>query len=519
MNHKHYIPSILLLITAFISFSSKINCQLNSGFENPIMFDTVNFVPNWNIWLTNAIGMTENSSAFEGEKGLCVEPEDFNKPFSIDAEIHIPSYIFEKDNITFKLKVNSNDTELDSITFKVAQSGYNLYKSVKKEYSTSSISKGWINFTIPFQKLEANILQVRFIFRIYARHGHVKIDDFEVFSNEKSIETDRWRNFNENQLIEKLKSEIMPLDEFISSDVLKMNTTIGLGENSHGIKECKKLRYDIIKELSSKNDINVIIEQSPIEISILNNGLKGKSQEQIQKEINQLYFVYRSEYFQKLISNSADNLFQNQVSFFGIDMQYQNYDKEDLKRKNVHLLETEEEVIDRSITYFESYNSPIERIYQRDSLMAINTLTLIDNNLTNVILAHNQHLKNNGFTIGTKLNNQLHDKYLNIGILVGKGTHYTNDNYKEKKIHNMPPILPSSYESIFDKVSENPFVLNMNKIRKQKELYAQLCPRAMSTAGSVSQLSKISHVIIDLAEEYDYIIYYPQVEAMTPIGN
>ena len=251
MNHKNEILKYWLLLLVVFTLSSDVYSQLNSDFEDPIKFDTLNFTPNWNIWLSNANGMIDNSGAYEGANGLCVEPIDASKQYSIDAGLHIPSYLFEKENVSFSIKVNTSDTKIDSIFFKVAESGYNLYKSIKLDHSSMIESNGWVNYTIPFEKLDADILMVKYVFRIYARNGHVKVDDFEVISNNEILQTDKWRNFNDDPLIEKLKEAIIPLNDFITSNELKNKSTIiGLGENSHGIKECKKLRHDIIKELS-----------------------------------------------------------------------------------------------------------------------------------------------------------------------------------------------------------------------------------------------------------------------------
>ena len=518
MKLKQRVLKNLLLFIAVFTQSSYIFPQINTGFEEPVIFDTINFIPSWNIWLHNASGMIDNSGAYAGKNGLCVEPVDYNKQYSVDAGLHIPSYLFEKDNVSFNLKINSTETEIDSIVFKIAESGYNLYRSTKIDPAGRIETNGWTTYNIPFDKLEANTKQVKYIFRIYAKGGYFKVDDFAVLSNNKILPTDKWRDFDDKIIVEQLKKRIISLDDFISSQALNAQSTIvGLGENSHGIKECKKLRYDIIKEFSKTNNVNVIIEQPPVELSILNNQLRGKSHAQLQKEINQLFYVYRSEYFQKIVQETADNLLANTVSFYGIDIQYENYKKEDLQRIKAILTDKEEQVIDRSIEYFGNYNSPLDRIYHRDSLMAINALSHIEKDRKNVILAHNAHLKNNSYSAGSILDENLGDKYLNIGVLVGKGTHRANDLYEGKNVHPMPPILPESYEYILNRVSAKPFVLDMKQIKSQDKIYSRLCPRVMSTAGAYGEISQSSHIIVDITDEYDYIVYFPTVEAMNLI--
>jgi erythromycin esterase-like protein len=144
-------------------------------------------------------------------------------------------------------------------------------------------------------------------------------------------------------------------------------------------------------------------------------------------------------------------------------------------------------------------------------------MSIIDRKAKNILLAHNQHVKKQGHTTGNWLHKKLGKEYVNIGILEGKGTHYTNDNYKEKHVHEMPPTLPNSYKYILNKVCKNPFVLNMKDIISNEDLQSQFGPRVMSTAGAVSQLSKLSHRVVDLANEFDYIIYFPEVNPMNLI--
>ena len=138
--------------------------------------------------------------------------------------------------------------------------------------------------------------------------------------------------------------------------------------------------------------------------------------------------------------------------------------------------------------------------------------------LKGIILAHNYHVKNTGITAGKWLKRTLKDDYLSIGVLIGNGTQIAR-NLDDSKlvVCPVPPILPDSYESVFDQVSEQPFVLDMKMIRSNSSLREQLVPRVLTEATAANVISKFSHYIIDVTEEYDYIVYFPKVEAMIMI--
>jgi len=513
-----FISKQLTLTLLIVCYSVVVNSQINSNFEAPIQFDTSNFIDNWDAYLKNASGNIEQAGAYEGKAGLCVEPLDENLQYSIDAAIHIAPSIFKQENVSFNLKINTQEASVDSIVFKIAQSKYKFYESVKIEPTITPGIEGWSNYELPLELTGGNVRLVKFIFRVYAKSGHVKVDNFQITSNSQVIPTDKWRTFDDKFIVKELQDLIIPLDDFVKSDILKnKHSIIGIGENSHGIEECKKLRYDIIKEQNKQSKVNILIEQPPIELCILNHELVGKAEKQIHKETKQLFFVYHSSQFHNLIKEVSDNSLTNTIEFHGNDIQYANYSNKDLESNQITLTSIEQKTIDRSIEVYSNQNSSKDFMFDRDSTMALNTIDLLKTNSKNVIFAHNNHIRNGDYSAGSWLHKELGKKYLNIGVLVGNGTHYTNDNYLSKKIHPMPPTLPHSYESIFAQVSNEAFVIDTRKIKNNNELHNQLCPRSMKSAGSVSYFSKVSHMILDLTEEFDFIVFFPKVNAMSTI--
>ena len=511
--NKYRIAAIIPYFALFSFFG--VQAQQNTNFEEPINFDSMNFISNWNIWLHNASGMIDNSGAYEGENGLCVEPIDDTKQFSVDAGMYIPAYFFKNDDIQFNIKIDSKNTSIDSIIFKISDT-----KDSKKitEFNESQISE-WTSYLIPFKLSSNRVSSAKFIFRIYARSGHFKVDDFNIIINSKIVTANKWHDFQDQNLVAELKNLIISVDDFIKSDALKEpSSVVGIGENSHGIKECKKLRYDIISELSDLYPINILVEQPPIELAILNNNLKNKAEGLIKDEINQLFFVYRSVHFENLVKDVANGNFTNNIEFHGVDLQYENFDFDFLKNNDIYLTDSSTTVIKRSISKWKEIKSSLHLSFFRDSLMATNIHTLHDPYRKNIFLGHNYHVKNEFLTTGHWLDKTLKEKYINIGVLIGVGNHTARNVHDHSIIKTpIPPILPNSYESIFNKVSEQPFVLEMNTIKSNPVIYNQLCPRVMTEASASHEVTRLSHYILDITDEYDYIVYFPTVEAMNLI--
>ena len=516
---------IKLYLLGFVIFISNthVHSQLNSSFEDPIDFNTVNFIPNWNIWLDNANGMIDNSGAFEGMNGFCVEPIDNTTQYSVYGNMQIPLYIFDEGNISFSIKINTQQADVDSIFLEVGEERNTEYSSNIYNYTSVDEIDGWKSYTIPYQPSDKRVDAVRFIISVYAKSGYIQIDDFEINKDGKEIPMDKWRNSNDEKIVQELKNYMIPLDEFIASEALKRKSTIiGIGENSHGIEECKKLRYDIVTELRKTNHVNVLVEQSPIELAILNSMLTNKSEKVIKSQISALFWFYRSSYFFNLVKDSAvEDEFKYSTSFLGVDIQYENFNKGDLERNDVVLSKSEEIVIDRSIAARKKIKITNDLHFGRDSIMAQNTLTLFKEDSYNVLFAHNGHVRKKEQKLGTWIDKEMADQYVNIGVFTGRGSQRASDIHVDGVIRECPiaPILPKSYESIFDKVHNEPFVLDMKVIRSLPSIYENISPRAMTSSSAVCVISKFSHYILDITKEFDYIIYYPTVKAVTMMDN
>ncbi|PPK85602.1 erythromycin esterase-like protein [Neolewinella xylanilytica] len=332
-----------------------------------------------------------------------------------------------------------------------------------------------------------------------------------------------------------------------------------LGEATHGTKDFTELRTQLTRYLVEEMGfITVALEASLPDVDRFNSALhSGLDQPALQERIAEdlQFWMYRtSEYlsfFEWLASTEP-----GKVQLRGVDMQDYAYalgvlDTELRKLKNDRLIELVDslqrqinqaevalplaEKLHRELSAGDDQGEAFQRNVRyasiirdalywrstamtssfRDSSMAANARWLQDRspNRKLVIWANNGHTRLTGGAMGDWLKRSSNGgKVFSVGLASGQGKYLAKDYITHNMVHDdLKPAPPDSWDFYFAQMGTPNFYLDL---RRSGATVSQYPDRRFRGVGAIATPHQYSPV--NLADDYDAIIYLDETEAAVP---
>ena len=138
--------------------------------------------------------------------------------------------------------------------------------------------------------------------------------------------------------------------------------------------------------------------------------------------------------------------------------------------------------------------------------MAENFMLIKNNNPNSkfIVWAHNGHINKDKLRMGGFLDEKLKNDYLTFGFAFFDGTYKAMYNKDLGNVTAQTPYL-GTYEYWLNSLNEPYFILDIRKMKEDKDLKYLLTDFDLRTTGSTKTNNEFSYR--NLAEDFDYLIF------------
>lgn len=556
---------ILSLFSSLLFSQSRMNLGFEKVTDNNKMLKWWANKKNQNIEIDSIVKFEGNRSLkITGESKLSDDKNDFavvmqkiqktnlnGKEFTLKARIKSKS---DFDGIAFPyLKTLDKDKKI--VTFLNQQD-----KPVKG-------NSDWQEVTIKIPILE-NVENLDFGF-IYGGKGSAWIDQVEILLDGKSIEKPfKELSSQEVTALKKYVYPLSSFepnynnnsDLNILSNLIGSSKVVALGESTHGSSEIYKMKDRLIRYLAEKENFDIFSIEAQMQQSYLvENYTNGNSTlKEAMKNLG--YWTWKTKEMASLLNWMKDfNKDKKKISFTGFDMQSVSEPIKQLRAtfKDDKELQNKFDKLSHKIQEFLEENKNIRRNYiltddqsktiypilseikskitsannltesekkwqnqnlriieqilektiiTRDKFMAENFMWIKNNNPNSkfIVWAHNGHINKDKLRMGGILDEKLKNNYITFGFAFFDGTYKAMSNKDLGNVTAQTPYL-GTYEYWLNSLNEPYFILDIRKMKEDKDLKYLLTDFELRTTGSTKTNNEFSYR--NLAEDFDYLIF------------
>ncbi|MFC6860347.1 erythromycin esterase family protein [Zunongwangia atlantica] len=422
----------------------------------------------------------DDSEVKNGEKSLLIYGElDYQSNQFADFSIHLPINIPKDSRIKYSAWVNIKDSieggENAGAMLRLLSDSYDRKGNPDIfKFSDELIKKttGWQKVEIT-AKVSEDISGIR-ISALMQGKGKAWIDDLEIEVNgEKNSQLSI---FKPKTKIAQIQQKLRPFFKDFQDkngkiivpktleNQLDRSRVVGIGEATHGTQEIYETKIELIKYLIQHKEFKIVALESYLGNTLRLNSFiqsEGNNGEVVSEIANLEFWMYYTEVFKDFIlwlKNYNLNT-KNKVQIVGIDVQSstqtlailsEKYSETTKIKKLIENIENQSSAFTNNMDLLDSIDSEISKLSKtliedklllknvkrnlylntfsgmayhkkRDSLMAENVKSVLEQTDKIILWAHDQHLAKNSDAMGDYLN-QVYDKdYANIGYLLDTG--------------------------------------------------------------------------------------------------
>ena len=502
-----------------------------------------------------------------GEKSLSIYGElDFQSNQFADFSIHLPINIPKDSRIKFSAWVNIKDSILGG---KNAGAVLRLLSDSYDQQGNPDIFKfsdALVKKTLGWQKIEITtkvseeISGIRISVLMQGK-GKAWIDDLEIEINgEKNAQLSI---FNPKTEIAEIQQKLMPFfkdfqdknGKIIVPKTLEnqvdQSKVVGIGEATHGTQEIYETKIELIKYLIQYQGFKTIAFESYFGNTFrLNSFIQSEENNaKVVSEIANLEFwMYYTEVFKDFILwlKEYNSSLKNKIQIVGIDVQSsrqtlailsEKYSEKTKIKKLIENIENQPTAFTKNMDLLDSIDSEISELYKassedklllknvkrnlylntfsgmayhkkRDSLMAENVKTVLEQTDKMILWAHDRHISKQRSAMGDYLAQFFGKYYINIGYLLDRGKFTA---IKNKKLSaNILQESNCNDLSFYMKESQNDVAWFLNNEARSDHYLSSnlydltLFKKSIGASGSQDQFINLG---IQPEETFDFYIY------------